>query len=180
MRDRSSQAFPNRQAMTIGLAGLAFATSLCVRAGASAELAAAHAQSAQASPSTDAVPPASSHRRTIDRYCVTCHNEKLKTAGLMLDVADVGNPGAGAEVWEKVVRKLRTSTMPPPNMPQPSVEERGALLSWLETTLDQAAAAQAESWAHGDAAPSESHRVSKRDQRSAPPRDRRHVASAAR
>ncbi|HEY5617676.1 MAG TPA: DUF1592 domain-containing protein [Vicinamibacterales bacterium] len=128
--------------MTIGLAGLAFAVCLCVRAGASAELAAAHAPIVQSSPSTDAVPPASIHRRTIDRYCVTCHNQKFKTAGLMLDAADIANPGAGAEVWEKVVRKLRTSTMPPPNMPQPAVEERGALLSWLETTLDQAAAAR--------------------------------------
>jgi len=78
----------------------------------------------------------------IDRYCVTCHNQKLKTAGLMLDKADVASPGAAGEIWEKVVRKLRTSTMPPPNMPQPSTEDRRALLSWLETSLDQAAAAK--------------------------------------
>jgi hypothetical protein len=78
----------------------------------------------------------------IDRNCVTCHNQKLKTAGLMLDEADVANPGAAGEVWEKVVRKLRTSTMPPPNMPQPSIEDRRALLSWLETSLDKAAAAK--------------------------------------
>ena len=142
MRDQSPRAFPTMRATTIGLAGLAFAVSLCVRAGASAELPAVPARVAQSSPSAGAVPPASPHRRTLDRYCVSCHNEKLKTAGLMLDVADVANPGAGAEVWEKVVRKLRTSTMPPPNMPQPSVEERGALLSFLETTLDQAAAAR--------------------------------------
>jgi hypothetical protein len=73
---------------------------------------------------------------------VTCHNKKLKTAGLMLDEADVAHPDVGAEVWEKVVRKLRTSTMPPPNMPQPSIKERGALLSWLEASLDAAAAAK--------------------------------------
>jgi hypothetical protein len=78
----------------------------------------------------------------IDRYCVTCHNQKLKTAGLMLDEADVASPGAAGEVWEKVVRKLRTSTMPPPNMPQPSIEDHTALLAWLETSLDQAAAAK--------------------------------------
>src|SRR5439155_7249473 len=48
--------------------------------------------------------------------------------------------GAAGEIWEKVVRKLRTSTMPPPNMPQPSTEDRRALLSWLETSLDEAAA----------------------------------------
>src|SRR5438128_6723013 len=78
----------------------------------------------------------------IDRYCVTCHNQKLKTAGLMLDKADVASPGAAGEIWEKVVRKLRTSTMPPTNMPQPSTEDRRALLSWLETSLDHAAAAK--------------------------------------
>ena len=129
-------------AMTIGLAGLALTVSLCVQARASAQLPARAAGNAQSSPSTGAVPPGSSHRRVIDRYCVTCHNQKLKTAGLMLDEADVANPGGGAEVWEKVVRKLRTGTMPPPNMPQPPIEDRRALLSWLETSLDQAAAAK--------------------------------------
>jgi mono/diheme cytochrome c family protein len=142
MRDRSPEAFPSVRAVAIGLAALAFTVSLCVRVGAFAEVPAAHVEVGQSSPSTGAVPAASSHRRTIDRYCVTCHNQKLKTAGVMLDEADVANPGAGAEVWEKVVRKLRTSTMPPPNMPQPPVEERGHLASWLETSLDQAAAAR--------------------------------------
>ena len=78
----------------------------------------------------------------LDRYCVTCHNQRLVTAGLKLDEADVANPGEGAEIWEKVVRKLRTGMMPPPNMPQPSMEDRRALLSWLETSLDKAAAAK--------------------------------------
>ena len=78
----------------------------------------------------------------LDRYCVTCHNQRLATAGLKLDEADVANPGEGAEIWEKVVRKLRTGMMPPPNMPQPSMDDRRALLSWLETSLDKAAAAK--------------------------------------
>jgi hypothetical protein len=78
----------------------------------------------------------------LDRYCVTCHNQRLVTAGLKLDEADVANPGEGAEIWEKVVRKLRTGMMPPPNMPQPSMEDRRALLSWLETSLDKAAASK--------------------------------------
>jgi hypothetical protein len=60
----------------------------------------------------------------------------------MLDQANVASPGTAGEVWEKVVRKLRTSTMPPPNMPQPSIEERRALVSWLETSLDEVAAAK--------------------------------------
>src|SRR2546422_4447841 len=81
-------------------------------------------------------------RNMFDPSGGTCHNQKLKTAGLMLDEADVASPGAAAEVWEKVVRKLRTSTMPPSNMPQPLIEDRTALLSWLETSLNKAAAAK--------------------------------------
>ena len=77
----------------------------------------------------------------IDRYCVTCHNERLETAGLRLDLIDVANVSERAEVWEKVVRKLRTGTMPPSNRPQPAIGDRSALLSWLETSLDDAAAA---------------------------------------
>src|SRR6187549_2759909 len=98
----------------------------------------------QARPSAQQPAPqsASSHRQTLDRYCVTCHNQRLVTAGLKLDDADIANPVAGAEIWEKVVRKLRTGMMPPPNMPQPSMDDRRALLSWLETSLDKAAAAK--------------------------------------
>jgi hypothetical protein len=89
-----------------------------------------------------AVTPASSPRRLLDRYCVTCHNERLKTADLRLDRIDVDNPGSEAEVWEKVVRKVHTGTMPPSNMPQPSQDDRRALLTWLETSLDAASSAK--------------------------------------
>src|SRR5215470_18309870 len=77
-----------------------------------------------ARPAAGAVTPASSPRHLVDRYCVTCHNERLKTADLRLDRLDVDNPGAEAEVWEKVVRKVHTGTMPPPNAIQPSQEDR--------------------------------------------------------
>ena len=69
-------------------------------------------------------------------------NERLKTADLRLDQIDVANPGAAADVWEKVVRKVHTGTMPPPNMPQLSEDDRRALLTWLETSLDAASAAR--------------------------------------
>jgi mono/diheme cytochrome c family protein len=128
--------------MIIGLAALALTVSYCLQARASAQQPAPQVVAVQTSPLTGVAPPLSSHRRAVDRHCVTCHNQKLKIAGLMLDEADLANPGADAEVWEKVVRKLRTSTMPPPNMPQPSIEDRRALVSWLETSLDEAAAAK--------------------------------------
>ena len=66
-----------------------------------------------------APPTASPHRALLDRYCVTCHNEKLKTAGLTLDKLNLENTGEAAPMWEKVVRKLRTGAMPPAKMPRP-------------------------------------------------------------
>ena len=113
----------------------------CLQAESFAQQTAPQAVSAQSPSSFGAPPSASGSRQLIDRYCVTCHNERLETAGLRLDQIDVANVAEGAEVWEKVVRKLRTGTMPPSTRPQPSAGDRGALVSWLETSLDQAAAA---------------------------------------
>lgn len=53
-------------------------------------------------------------RSIIDGYCVGCHNQRAKTAGIILDTADVTRIGENAELWEKVVRKLRGGMMPPP------------------------------------------------------------------
>jgi cytochrome c551/c552 len=76
----------------------------------------------------------------LSRYCITCHNERLKTAGLMLDkvAADVaGDPAT----WEKVVRKLRSGAMPPSGMPRPDPQTYHDVVSLLEAELDRAAAA---------------------------------------
>ncbi len=83
---------------------------------------------------------ATEQRAVLNRYCVTCHNEKLKTAGLMLDHLDVKDPGAAAETWEKVVKKLRASQMPPAGAPRPAESVLASLVDDLETGLDQAAA----------------------------------------
>ena len=68
--------------------------------------------------------PPSAQRQFLDRYCAACHNERLKTADLNLVQADLSKPGARPELWEKVVRKLRTGVMPPANMAQPSDADR--------------------------------------------------------
>ena len=136
------KAFPSARVAAIAVAWFVLIVSLGIQARPSAQQPAPQARSAQSSSTIGAVSPASNHRGTVDRYCVTCHNQRLATADLKLDEADIANPGAGAEIWEKVVRKLRTGMMPPPNMPQPSTEDRRALLSWLETSLDKAAAAK--------------------------------------
>jgi len=86
----------------------------------------------------------SPQRSLINQYCVTCHNEKAKTAGLMLDKLDIEHAGEHAEVWEKVVRKLRGGMMPPHGMPRPEQAKIDGLIVWLQTSLDQAAAAHPE------------------------------------
>ena len=88
----------------------------------------------------DAAAP-SEQRALLNRYCVTCHNERLRTAGLTLDTADVDAVSEHAETWEKVVRKLRASAMPPQGMPRPDPATYDAFATYLETKLDRAAAA---------------------------------------
>jgi len=85
-----------------------------------------------------------SERALLDKYCVTCHNEKLKTAGLMLDKTDVEHIGDGAEVWEKVVRKIHGGTMPPLGMPRPDQATLDSFASSLEVSLDRAAISRPE------------------------------------
>jgi mono/diheme cytochrome c family protein len=86
-------------------------------------------------------PSVSSERALLNQYCVTCHNDRTKTAGFTLDGVDLQRAGAHAETLEKVVRKLRGRMMPPPGMPRPDEATYNSLLSSLETSLDRAAAA---------------------------------------
>jgi hypothetical protein len=79
---------------------------------------------------------------TFAKYCVTCHNARLKTAGFVLDTADLKNVGAHAETWEKVVRKLRTEAMPPAGAPRPDRATYDSTAAFLEAELDRAAAAR--------------------------------------
>jgi mono/diheme cytochrome c family protein len=93
-------------------------------------------------PTSTAAAPADSHRKVLDTYCVTCHNSRLKTAGVALDAIDVAKVPEGAEVWEKVVRKLRAGAMPPPGRPRPDQATYDAFASYLETSLDRSAEAR--------------------------------------
>lgn len=85
--------------------------------------------------------PAATQRALLNRYCVTCHNETLKTAGLTLDTMDVSNVTAGAPVWEKVLHKLRGREMPPAGWPRPDGAGYDSFANYLETELDRGAAA---------------------------------------
>ncbi|HEY1637945.1 MAG TPA: DUF1587 domain-containing protein, partial [Rhizomicrobium sp.] len=81
-------------------------------------------------------------REFLDHYCTGCHNEKLKTAGLMLDRMDPAQPAQHPEAWEKVVRKLRSGMMPPAGAARPERATIDAFTAKLETALDRAAAAK--------------------------------------
>jgi len=83
----------------------------------------------------------SGEQALLDRYCITCHNERAKTAGLMLDKLDFAHPGKDAETWERAVRKVRAGMMPPGGSPRPDRVTMDAFADKLETELDGAAAA---------------------------------------
>lgn len=74
------------------------------------------------------------------KYCTTCHNPKLKTGGFVLDIADLDHVGDHAEIWEKVVKKLRNESMPPAKMPRPDEATYKSTAAWLENALDRASA----------------------------------------
>ena len=77
-------------------------------------------------------------RAFFDQYCVTCHNQKLRTAGLALDLLDPSHPSANAEIWEKVIGKLRSGSMPPPGMPRPAPEVYRRIAGTIENEIDRA------------------------------------------
>ena len=93
-----------------------------------------------------ALPPSiSAHAALLDQYCVTCHNEGLRDRGtvpISLQSVDLTTVPADAELFEKVIRKLRTGSMPPAGRPRPAKAAYDGLASWLETEIDRAAAAQ--------------------------------------
>ena len=84
---------------------------------------------------------ANPNKALINRYCVTCHNQKLKTANLSLDVLDLQHPEKDALTWERAIRKLRGGMMPPPGASRPPLEAVNSLATYLEDSLDKASAA---------------------------------------
>jgi hypothetical protein len=85
-------------------------------------------------------PPVAQAAATLDRYCVTCHNERVKAGSFTIDSAALGSAGAHAEELEKVVRKLRTMAMPPPGSPRPDEATYRATAAAIEGALDREAA----------------------------------------
>jgi mono/diheme cytochrome c family protein len=78
----------------------------------------------------------------VNTYCVTCHSDKARTGGLSLENTNLNEVPKNAETWEKVIRKVRVGMMPPPGMPRPTPAALDGFASFLETSLDRAAAAK--------------------------------------
>ena len=78
----------------------------------------------------------------LAKYCTTCHSERLKTAGLVLDPAGVARPGDQSETWEKVLRQLRAGTMPPPGAARPPQAFYTRAAGYLARELEASAAAR--------------------------------------
>jgi mono/diheme cytochrome c family protein len=88
-------------------------------------------------PATDAA----SRQAMIDQYCVMCHSEQLKTAGVVLEGTHIDRVGDNTALWEKVLRKFGTGQMPPPGMPRPDPDVAASFTNFLETQLNANAVA---------------------------------------
>ncbi|MEP7354247.1 MAG: DUF1592 domain-containing protein [Acidobacteriota bacterium] len=86
--------------------------------------------------SSGAVGTPAARQALVQKYCVGCHSDSLKTGGLTLQHADFANIPAGAEVWEKVIRKVRVGAMPPQGAPRPDGVALNELAASLEGELD--------------------------------------------
>src|SRR5262245_59628905 len=110
--------------------GCLIIVAICVTAGAG------RSQQRSADPASQAIPL---ERVLVDRYCVGCQYERTKTAGLALNVQAVQNVGENPQVWENVLRILRSRMMPPIGRPRPDEATYDATVLRLEDLLDRAA-----------------------------------------
>jgi mono/diheme cytochrome c family protein len=98
-------------------------------------------QAAAPSQGAGAATAGDADRQLLNRYCTSCHSDRLKTADLSLQSVDLENVGRDAATWEKVLRKLRAGAMPPVGRPRPDAQASARLTSRLESELDRLAAA---------------------------------------
>src|SRR5229473_738271 len=125
--------------LTLMMACGSIALIATISATLSANQAATPASTPPAATSATATTPA---RELVGTYCVTCHNQRVKTANLALDNVDAEHVFNSADTWEKVVVKLRSRAMPPPGVRRPDNATYDRVATWLENELDRAAEVQ--------------------------------------
>ncbi len=97
-----------------------------------------HTSARQVERSVAAPIAAGSPRDFLDKYCISCHSDRVRTAGLSLESLDVTRPMDAAESWERVIAKLRAGSMPPPGRPRPDAAAYHTVTGWLESEIDRA------------------------------------------
>jgi mono/diheme cytochrome c family protein len=100
---------------------------------------------AQNTPARPATAAATSAAAPLDpallkQYCITCHNQRAKTANLMLDSLDYEHLEKDAQTWEKVIRKIKTGMMPPSGARRPERAVLDEFATEIEKRIDSAAA----------------------------------------
>jgi len=95
-------------------------------------------QAPAAKPASAATEEATKSRALVDQYCVTCHNARLKTGGLVLDKEqlDFARLADHPEMTEKVIRKVRAGLMPPTNVRRPDAAAMESFVRFMETEVD--------------------------------------------
>ncbi len=121
------------------------ASTSCVAAALFAALASSHLQAAPQQAAPPAATPSAatspaSQRQFLDKYCVSCHSDKLKTGGLTLQSLDLAKVPENTETWEKIIQKVSVEAMPPQGMPHPDRAAREALVASLASAIDREAA----------------------------------------
>src|SRR5258708_5944716 len=138
--------FVRRSGFAVGVIALTAFTGFEILGSATAQTPAqmAPAQIASNAPSAPSAMSAltpDDHKKMLMQYCTACHNDKLKTAGMSVVPLDANNLQANQATWEKILRRLSLSEMPPRGMPRPPKEQITDFTHWLATTLDDQAAA---------------------------------------
>ena len=88
-------------------------------------------------PTGSATTPPTTPRAVIDKYCITCHSQKTRTAGLDLETMDLTAPGANGEAYEKIVMRLRAGSMPPPGIARPDAATYRDVAGTMERVADR-------------------------------------------
>jgi len=122
-----------RAVLALGLSGW---IAVALPAAQAPPAASAPVRSAASRPATAAT--ASPITAVVETYCLGCHNQRLKTAGLVLEGVDAAHPAANPELWERVIAKLRSGAMPPPGLPRPEARTYATAATWLESEIDRA------------------------------------------
>jgi hypothetical protein len=95
---------------------------------------------ADASPQPGQTPDA--HRPLVAQYCISCHNDRVKSGGMTLTELDLRHVERNAQLAERVVHKLKAGLMPPAGAKRPDAASARAFVASLETVLDGAASAK--------------------------------------